>query len=70
MTRFSRKANENLYSSRTVDTKEKQNNVTGFPRGWKQMLRNTHGVEKIVSPESREYVAEEILCGFVTLQNS
>jgi len=26
-------ANENLYSLRTVDTKEKQNNVTGFPRG-------------------------------------
>ena len=55
-----KKSNENLYSSRTVDTKEKQNNVTEFPRGWKQMLRNSQGVEKIVSRESRGYVAQEI----------
>jgi len=59
MTRFSRKANENLYSSRMVDTKETQNNATGFPRGWKEMLRNSHGIEK-VSRESRGYVAQEI----------
>ena len=32
----------------------------GFQRGWKQMLRNSHGVEKIVSWESRGYVAQEI----------
>ena len=42
-------ANENLYSSKTVDTKEKQNNVRGFKRGWKEMPRNSLGVEKIVS---------------------
>jgi len=57
MTRFSRKANENRYSSRTVDTKEE---LTEFPRGWKQMLRNSHGVEKVVSRESPGYVAQEI----------
>ena len=56
MTGFPRKANENLYSPIMADTKEKQNNVTGFPRGWKQMLRDSHGVGKIGSRESRGYV--------------
>jgi len=53
-------ANENLYSSRTVDSKEKQNNVTGFPRRWKEMPRNSLGVEKIVSRVSCGYVAQGI----------
>jgi len=67
MTGFPRKANENLYPPIMVDTKEKQNNVTGFQRGWKQMLRDSHGVGRNRLAGGRGY---RLLCGFQTLQNS
>jgi len=60
MTRFSWKANENLYSSSMVDTKETQNNATGSRGDGNKCCGTPTGLDKIVSRESRGYVAHEI----------